>query len=94
MLVMIFLKEAQKTIDGVRVFECWVKGLKPFGVVEFDKHGRAVSIEEKTLKAKSDYIIPGLYCYNSKVIELAEKLKPSRWGKLEITDLNATYMES
>ncbi|MDV7750017.1 glucose-1-phosphate thymidylyltransferase RfbA [Enterococcus faecium] len=87
------LKEARGDEQGASVFGYWVPDPRPFGVVEFDKTGKAISIEEKPQKPKSNYVIPGLYFYDNDVIEIAEKLKPSSRGELEITDVNVEYMK-
>lgn len=75
------------------IFSYHVKNPERFGVVEFDKDGKAISIEEKPEKPKSSHAATGLYFYDNKVIEYAKSLKPSKRGELEITDLNRIYLE-
>lgn len=87
------LKEARKHSAGARVFGYYVEDPRPFGVVEFDGTGRAISIEEKPRHPKSNYIIPGIYFYDNQAIEIAENLKPSARGELEITDVNLAYLK-
>ena len=88
-----YLKQALQHREGACVFGYYVDDPRAFGVVEFDAQGRAVSIEEKPRYPKSNYIIPGLYFYDNKVVEYAKNLKPSPRGELEITDLNRIYLE-
>lgn len=86
------LKKAVRRNKGATVFGYWVEDPRPFGVVEFDQQGRAISIEEKPRYPKSNYIIPGLYIYDAEVMDIAANLKPSARGELEITDVNLEYL--
>ena len=86
------LKRVVAHNDGATVFACHVKNPKQFGVVEFDRHQKAISLEEKPSSPKSDYAVVGLYFYTNDVIEKAKSLKPSARGELEITDLNNIYL--
>jgi glucose-1-phosphate thymidylyltransferase len=87
-----FLRNALATNKGGTVFGYAVNDPERYGVVEFDANKRVVSIEEKPAKPKSKYAVPGLYVYTSDVVEIAESLKPSPRGELEITDVNTTYL--
>lgn len=87
------LRSAMNQTEGATVFGYHVSDPERFGVVEFDGSGRALSIEEKPLKAKSNYAITGLYFYDNDVIQIAKNIKPSVRGELEITDVNRAYLE-
>jgi len=86
------LTEMASLTDGARIFAYPVRDPSQYGVVEIDTQERAISIEEKPARPRSNYAVPGIYFYDSKVAERAATLKPSRRGELEITDLNRIYM--
>jgi glucose-1-phosphate thymidylyltransferase len=87
------LQKAVKLQNGAIIFAYSVKNPERYGVVEFDAHGMALSIEEKPQKPKSHYAVPGLYFYDNSVLEIAANLQPSTRGELEITDVNQIYLE-
>ena len=87
------MKNALKKHSGATVFGYTVKDPERFGVVEFDKNNKAISLEEKPLNPKSNYAVTGLYFYDNRVCGFAKQLKPSARGELEITDLNKMYLE-
>jgi glucose-1-phosphate thymidylyltransferase len=87
------LQKSAQIQHGAKIFAYPVRDPQRYGVVEFDADGRALSIEEKPQKPRSHYAVPGLYFYDSQVVELARSLRPSSRGELEITDLNRIYLE-
>ncbi len=88
-----FFYNAVKNNSGSTIFAYRVNDPQRYGIVEFDKNGKALSIEEKPKNPKSNFAIPGLYVYDNKVIEISKNLKPSARGELEITDVNKKYMD-
>lgn len=87
------LENAMANSLGATVFAYHVNDPERYGVIEFDKDGKAISLEEKPLEPKSNYAVTGLYFYDNKVVEMAKSLKPSSRGELEITDINRLYLE-
>ena len=87
------LKEAEARKDGATIFGYYVTNPEDFGVVEFDKNGKVISLEEKPQNPKSNYAVPGLYFYDNTVVEKAKRVKPSKRGELEITSINEMYLQ-
>jgi glucose-1-phosphate thymidylyltransferase len=86
--------ESAESGNGATIFGYYVDDPERFGIVEFDKDGKAVSIEEKPEKPKSNYCVTGVYFYDNRVVEYAKSLKPSKRNELEITDLNRIYLDN
>ena len=90
---LILVKNATQKDDGATIFAYYVKDPERYGIVEFDKNRKAISLEEKPEKPKSNFAVTGLYFYDKNVVEYAKSIKPSARGELEITDLNKIYLE-
>ncbi len=87
------LQTVTQRSQGATVFGYWVKDPERYGVVSFDKNGKAIDIEEKPKQPKSHYAVTGLYFYDNNVVNVAKSIKPSPRGELEITDVNKVYLE-
>lgn len=88
-----FLQQAAAYNTGATVFSYWIKDPRGYGVVEYDQVGKPISLKEKPTLIKSNYAVTGLYFYDNQVVDIADKLKPSARGELEITDVNQVYLE-
>jgi glucose-1-phosphate thymidylyltransferase len=87
------LRRAAAITHGARIFAYPVRDPERYGVIEFDSHGRALSIEEKPARPRSNFAVPGLYFYDSQVVQIAANLTPSHRNEIEITDINKAYLE-
>ena len=88
------MQRAAAQVDGATVFAYYVSDPERYGVVEFDKEGRALSLDEKPAEPKSNYAVTGLYFYDKDIVDIARTIKPSPRGELEITDVNKVYLEA
>ncbi|MCU6793456.1 glucose-1-phosphate thymidylyltransferase RfbA [Paenibacillus sp. WQ 127069] len=86
------LKEAADLTDGATIFGYFVKNPQDYGVIDYNSSGKVLSIEEKPVKPKSHYAVPGLYFYDKEVVDIAKSIKPSARGELEITEVNNEYL--